>query len=141
MRVNNYVSVVVIAAIIGLIAAVFLPVYQDKKVLASVVQMLIFAKNTQAKIEEYVRVNGKLPDRLEDFHLDNANKPPYLGEIRIETGGTIRLALTGPDLFATPNLDGKSIVLAPVFEAGRVTSWRCSSNIRDGTLPANCRTK
>lgn len=140
-RVIDYVAYIVVAVIIGLIAAVFIPEYQDRKVRASVVQMIAFAKNTQAKIEEYVRVNGKLPDRSEEFHPGNVSTPPYLGEIRIETGGTIRLTLTGPDLFATPNLEGKSIVLAPVFDAGKVTSWRCSSDIKDGHLPANCRTR
>ena len=137
-HVIDYVAYIVVTVIFGLIAAVVIPVYQDKKVQASVVEVIAFAKNATVRIDEYVRINGKLPDRPEEFDPGNVNKPLYLGEVRIESGGVIRLVLTGPNLFATSNLKGKAIVLTPVFDAGKVT-WRCRSDINVGYLPAQCR--
>jgi hypothetical protein len=139
--VMGYLAYIGLALMIVIIAAVFFPVHQDRKTRGNVDEILAFANESRETIGTYLAAHGKLPDGPLQVSPSRISKPSYVGEVRIEKGGVIRLVLTGPHWFAGPDLEGKSILLAPLLEAGKIHSWRCSSDIPDRGLPAWCRTK
>lgn len=140
-RVSDYLGYIVVAVLVALLAAVVVPVYQDRSVDMRISNVLAAAQVPMAKISEHVRVHGKLPEGPGEVDLGEIGKPRDLGEVRIEPGGTIRLRLTGPNLLTTPNFEGRSIMLVPVIEAGKITQWQCSSDIPDRNMPPSCRKK
>jgi len=136
---TEYLGYIVGAVLIAVPTAACIYVYQDRSADARILDVLAAAQDPMAKVSEHVRVHGKLPERTGEVDPGKIGERRDLGELRIEPGGTIRLRLTGPDLFAMPNFEGKSIVFTPVVEAGKITRWQCSSDIPDGNLPPSCR--
>jgi hypothetical protein len=130
----------IVAVLIVVGVAFFGPAYQDKEIQRRVGTSLSAGAQATAKVAEYVQAHGKPPARAADVALGKPGDAPDLGDMRLEPGGRIRLVLAGPNLFAAPKLEGKSILLTPVIEGGKVTSWQCDSgDIPQKYLYAACR--
>lgn len=128
------VAVLVTAAMIGVLAAIAIPAYQDYKVRARSVVALGYGKEVAARVGSFYESRQALPRSLADVGFG----PPFpngLHDVQLNTSnGTLRLVLSdiavgGHTFQLIPSADGR----------GRV-SWQCQAgDMRPSLLPAECR--
>lgn len=152
------IELMIVIAIIGVLAAIALPAYQDYIVRSKMTEPLAALAEAKTMVAEYVAANGKYPDDADTFGINTANRIAYSDvmwkvDIVPETpvnGGVIHL---GAGVF-TSVWDGseKSIGSFAVFRLSGSTNadgtmtWECVNGSGDGApevpvkyLPANCR--
>jgi Tfp pilus assembly major pilin PilA len=128
-------GLIVMIAIIGILAAVAIPAYQDYVVRAQVSGALNATRAIANNVGEYAEANElRLPESLTEVGYDAQNPPPYVAAVAVGEDGTVTVTMTG-----NAQTEGRTFEFAPNVEGGQVT-WVC----RPGTLepkylPQACR--
>ncbi len=138
------IELMIVVAIIGILAAIAIPAYQDYTVRAQVSEGLNLGAGAKTAVTEYFQDRGLWPTSNTEAGLDPVItniKGKYVESVEVSLGGAVPSLVTvvyGNDAHATLLL-GKSITLGPVDEGGSVT-WTClSPNLPAKHLPAACR--
>ena len=126
-------SPIIMIAIIGILAAVAIPAYQDYTVRAKVNAGLNSAAEAKEKVIRYASESQKWPSRNQDIGLDANASGPSLTSIQVGQYGTITLTFADP----TPQLAGKTLVLRPQVN-GEQTTWICEGSLEAKFLPKTC---
>jgi len=123
-------GLMIVVAIIGILAAIALPAYQQYTQRASISSAYVYAKPLQEEITAFTRANGgQLPNSLAELGL-NAND---LSNTLVHEGGVITVEVLLNDT------DEQFLIFAPEFD-GNDIRWICSgSNLEPKLLPAQCR--
>lgn len=115
--------------VIGILAAIAIPAYQDYVTRARVAEGRNQAAPLRTAVEASFAKNGKLP--LDQSQLDSVSVPEGRNRVAYHDG-RIEIALGGG------NRQGV-VYLIPVADADRIT-WKCEAeNVRKSQLPADCR--
>ena len=132
----------IVVAIIGILAAIAIPQYQNYVARAQVAEAFSLASGAKTAVAEYFNTNGTFPDTNEEAGLpqlptDISGK--YVASVTVsENLGTgVITAAFGAD--AHSNLVGGVITLTAVDNGGSI-KFTCSSGGRDigAYLPSNC---
>ncbi|MEO8101474.1 MAG: RDD family protein [Betaproteobacteria bacterium] len=116
--------------VVGILAAIAIPAYQDFVTRARVVEGRAQAAPLRAAVEASFASTGKLP--LDQSQLGSVNAPEGRANVTYKDG-RIEIAIKG-----SQRPQGM-IYLTPIAEADRIT-WKCEAeNIRPGQLPRDCR--
>jgi TM2 domain-containing membrane protein YozV/Tfp pilus assembly protein PilE len=127
------VGVFAFVIIVGILAAVALPAYQDYSVRVQVAEALVETSMVRQKANEYFMQQGTLPPNNQSLNLPQPWILSKGHEVIVSPQG-IALRFSG-----TRILEGKTLYLSPVLQQGSL-DWDC----RGGTLepkyrPKNCR--
>jgi len=136
------IELMIVVAIIGILAAIALPAYQDYTVRSKVSEGLILASAAKVAIAETTASNGTVPINNQQAGLAPAAQisGTNVTSVTVGAGGVITV-LYSNNLGGTPTMNGQSITLTPAFNQGSVT-WACSiggDTTRYKYVPANCR--
>ncbi len=132
------IELMIVVAIIGILAAIAIPQYQNYVARAQVSEALVLASGAKTAVAEYYMVNGKWPVNNKDAGLaeplDINGK--YVKEVIVECAGgdceaawgsmpgsPLQVLVTFRDS-AHANLVGEKIKLSPRDEGGSI-SWVC----------------
>ncbi|CAA0109717.1 Fimbrial protein [Halioglobus japonicus] len=153
------IELMIVIAIVGVLAAIALPAYQDYIVRSKMTEPLAVLAEGKATIAEYVAANGGFPDDTINFGINTSSRIAYSDVMwKIDAypsapvdGSSIHL---GVGIF-TSVWDGtvKNINSIAVFQlSGSINddgtmSWECINGASDDStpevpakyLPANCR--
>lgn len=124
----------VVPAIIGMLAAIALPAYQDYTARAKASQALVFGKAAGSAVGEFYQINRRLPGTLAEASFV-APMPSMLDDVQFNTSsGVLRLVLaSGP-------MAGRVLQLVPSIDAGGRLLWRCEAGTAEPKyLPVECR--
>ena len=130
------VSLVLTIAIIGILAAIAIPAYQDFTARAEVAASIERSAPLRSAIEQYVATEQALPSSLADLGLDAGvfATPSGLYEIGVYDDGMIGITL-GESATGEPAY----LVFEPRVEDGRI-EWICyGQNARQILLPSACQ--
>jgi type IV pilus assembly protein PilA len=143
------IELMIVVAIIGILAAIAIPAYQDYTIRSKVTEMINAAGVCKTSVAEYYQSLGKMPIDAKtagcsDIGTANTSPPTVTnGEVLILATGTLAAQLgAGGTTFAyKPDCSGAACGGAPI------TAWACSStgspaastNINSKYLPATCR--
>jgi len=134
------IELMIVVAIIGILAAIAIPAYQDYTIRAQVSEGLNLSGGAKAAVTEYYQDRGSMPASNTQAGLEAAAniQGKYVSSIDA-AGGTI-VVTYGKD--AHQVISGQSIQLAPDTTAAGSVQWICTSPgnvIENKHLPAACR--
>ena len=124
-------SLLVTIAVIGILAAVAIPAYQDYMTRAKVAGAITDAEPLKADVEDYFASHEDWPTSLLDLGYDNDTLPTSDGsyELGVYEGGIVAVTLA----------DSQYVVLEPSAEESSIT-WTCyGEGANEAHLPSACR--
>ena len=126
------IELMIVVAIIGILAAVALPSYQDYTTRAKVSEVMLAASAPKTALTEEVTVNGGLP--LTASYTPGVQSSTYVQSVSytstVSNTGTITATAKG-------GITG-TITLVGTVANGQVT-WNCGGTISSKFLPASCK--
>lgn len=130
------IELMIVVAIVGILAAVAVPQYQQYTDRAKMTEALSFAGAVKGNISEYYITQAALPD-TETRAGVNATMSSNIVSAIDWSGVTLSIVVRAGNLGAITT--AASFQLIPTGSAGGVT-WTCSAGDLDSSiLPANCR--
>ena len=132
------IELMIVVAIIGILAAVALPAYQDYTVKAKMSEVILAASTCRTSITEAVQTSGaSLPSTDNGWGCESASSTSKYVQ-KIETKGT-----TGKVKVTVQGISGVtgSVILVPTISNNVVTEWACGpgDSLPVKYLPGSCK--
>lgn len=136
------IELMIVVAIIGILAAVAIPAYQDYTVRAKVTEGLSLASSAKTGVSEYWASEGGLPSTNASVGLPTSTSinGNSVRSVAVGASGVITVTMAGTGL--PTNVAGDTLTLTPDTASGRI-KWACGSGSSGGIetkyLPSECR--
>lgn len=148
------IELMIVVAIIGILAAVALPAYQDYTKKAKIAEVVLAASSCRTTITEVYQSasSGSLPTGANGWGCEQTggSASKYVSTVTTSSAGVISAKATG---FNDTNIDGQSLTLTPYVDSANPMSaanagspvymWKCgpaaTSGILPKFLPGSCR--
>lgn len=136
------IELMIVIAIVGILAAVALPAYQDYTARAQMSEALTLAEGQKAAVVEYYSDNGTFPTTNASAGIANAStiKGKYVQKVEVNGDATsATITSTMNDSGVNKDISGKTLVLVGKQNSGSF-EWTCKAGTVDTKfLPSSCR--
>lgn len=139
------IELMIVVAIIGILAAIAIPAYQDYTIRAQVSEGLSLMDGAKTAVAEYYTNRGVFPTSNAAAGLDASIKGNYVSSVVVSqsggaTAGKIEATYSSqPPQKANAAIDGKTLDLGAASTGGSI-SWTCiSTTIKQKYLPSSCK--
>ena len=126
------IELMIVVAIIGILAAIAIPAYQDYTIRAQVSEGLTLASDIKAGVAEYSAQVGNWPVSLTEAGLGSAaaavdKQGRYVDNIDIDPAGGTIIVTYGHD--ANTRIQTQSLALQPFVNTNGDVVWRCGMSV------------
>jgi len=128
------IELMIVVAIIGILAAIALPAYQDYTIRAKVSEVVLAASNPKTNVAEFFQSKGYLPSAASLGTIDTQSK--FVRSVAWNGTDTITATATGT---LDPKLSGQTITLLAATRSNGQIDWTCNGSIAPKYRPASCK--
>ena len=129
------IELMIVVAIIGILAAIAIPAYQDYTVRSQVTEGLNLAGAVKAAVAERYAQTGQWPTTLTQLGIVDAagaETPPvgkYVKSVNLAGNGTIQITYAAKATGGQANavIDTKTLALQPYVSTNQDVIWRCGT--------------
>ena len=145
------IELMIVVAIIGILAAVALPAYQDYTVRAKMSEVILALSACRTSITEVYQSGGVNTPTANSWGCEQTGTSKYVGAVNTSANGVVTATITG----ISTAVNGSMVTLAPLANATNTATWavnsgaglfgwRCGSttdgtNVNGKYLPGSCR--
>ncbi|MFT6274757.1 MAG: type IV pilus assembly protein PilA [Halioglobus sp.] len=132
------IELMIVIAIVGILAAIALPAYQDYTVRAKMAEPLAVLAEAKTTVTEFYVANNFMPANAEQAGIRSSPDTDIVKSLTIDNSGalltvTMQEGVVPGNLTAEFELSGTSV--------NGTIKWKCrKGNMEAKFLPANCRT-
>ncbi|MBX3666473.1 MAG: M48 family metalloprotease [Burkholderiales bacterium] len=128
-------SVMIFVAILGILAAIAIPQYQDYVTRVKLLEVVAYGENLAHSVGEHIEKTNRIPDKTGETMAGAGLRPTTISDVSIaDDNAVIRIVISAPPV------RGKSILFIPSRGPDRRITWRCASeDIAARLLPPRCR--
>ena len=121
------IELMIVVAIIGILAAIAIPAYQDYTIRAQVTEGMNLASAVETGVAEYYANTGNWPTNLTAAGGDSTNKPSgkYVTGVNVGASGVITVTYGNQ---ANTNVAAKTLALTPGLSKNNDVSWVCGNH-------------
>ena len=135
------IELMIVVAIIGILAAVAIPQYQNYVARTQVAEGLVLASGAKTAVAEYFNTNGTFPADNTEAGLSDAGTitGKYVESVTVSVAdGKALITALFSSTDAHSKLQGKSVVLTAVDHGGSI-GFACSGTDIESYLPSSCK--
>jgi type IV pilus assembly protein PilA len=140
------IELMIVVAIIGILAAIALPAYQDYAKRAKMSEVILAASACRTSVTEVYQTATVLPT-ANSWGCEGTSTSKYVAQISTTSTGEVQVTATG---FNDTNIDGGIVTLTPQDSLGaapavgtQVYQWKCGlspqTTVNVRFLPGSCR--
>ena len=141
------IELMIVVAIIGILAAIALPAYQDYTIRAKMSEVITALSPAKTAVSEYYISNGQMPADATAAGVNTGAQGNYITAIVYTVNGTNQakvVANIGPTLDNNAVVDGTSDMVGMAATGGADgVKWTCGPDNSNGVdtkyLPGSCR--
>jgi type IV pilus assembly protein PilA len=129
------IELMIVIAIIGILAAIAIPAYQDYVIRSQVSEGLAMASATKASIAEFFADRGTWPANNGALGITTSPQGKYVSSIDVNAG--IITVTYGNDANPAIGNPGKTLSLTPAATTNLDVVWKCGGRALSGSLTLN----
>ena len=130
------IELMIVVAIIGILAAVALPAYQDYTARAKISEVMLMADGCKTAVAEYLQSNNSFPADANQAGCSTTATKYSTGLVVSSTDATIKVKVQGTGTGA----DGKFLILQPTSDTARKVAITVTTGVMTPTVGWSCGT-
>lgn len=134
------IELMIVVAIIGILAAIAIPAYQDYTVRSKITELVNQGDAKRVSVSEFFQTNGHFPANNSSAGVDPTQTTKYMSGMTYAVAGTkatLTMTVNGATVITAEN--GNTITLAGSGLADGSVKWICNGTVAAKYKPSNCR--